>query len=126
MRETLLLFDIEESWNVYNWYNTKLLEYVSGSMRDWGSGNQTKTITLRSKVSGKLRVVCSEFSGINPADQLSVKINGADNIFKGTTPPSGANTATRDFVVNNKLKRGDLIEYYVTAWYNSMILSLLF
>ena len=120
------MFDIEESWNVYNWYNTKLLEYVSGSMRDWGSGNQTKTITLRSKVSGKLRVVCSEFSGINPADQLSVKINGADNIFKGTTPPSGANTATRDFVVNNKLKRGDLIEYYVTAWYNSMILSLLF
>ena len=126
MRETLLLFDIEETWNVYNWYNTKLLEYVSGGMRDWGSGNQTRTITLRSKISGKLRVVCSIYSGENPATKLSVKINSTDNVFNGTTPPSGANTATRDFVVNDKLKRGDLIEYYVTGWYRNIILSLLF
>ena len=129
-KNIIVLFDIEQAWNVYNWTNSQIIEHVSGNLRSWGSGNETSDTTWRFKTSGYLRCIVNKHSSYNPLTNYNaIQINGGTsvlancNVWNGNTYDTGNPQGTQT-PVSIPVKTGDLLRYYVASWYNNCIIML--
>ena len=100
----LILIDLVTNNNLVNFCDTKYFEYVSGAFRT--ATNVATNITLKMKVSGKIRI----WAGIPNATSTWFKING-------TNVQPATNTWTDDITV----AENDEIAIKLPVTYNSFI-----
>ena len=109
--DTLILWDVEQCWNIISGYNDDYLEYTAGAFRV--ASDKGGDISFRIKKSGTLRLLYTLHSSYSPTVD-KFEVNGVEI----------RNLSVNHCDVTCDVEEGDIIHWSCVPYYKTIVVTL--